>query len=100
MKNVFFSRIKGCIALMFFMGLNVPSRDRSAKSSVAFKEIFSHVRINRRQLRATYRQSQWLPKWPKMEAIASLQMSLSTAIRLLLFQLRFELQQFQKKAGS
>ena len=24
MKNVFFSRIKGCIALMFFMGLNVP----------------------------------------------------------------------------
>ena len=38
----------------------------------------------------TYRQSQWLPKWPKMEVIASLQMSLSTTI-LLLFQLRFEL---------
>ena len=98
MKNVFFSRIKGCIAFYVFYGAK-RSRDKSAKSSVAFKEIFSHARINRRQLRATYRQSQWLPKWPKMEAIASVQMSLSTAIRLLLFQLRFELQQFQKKQG-
>ena len=47
----------------------------------------------------TYRQSQWLPKWPKMEVIASLQMSLSTTI-LLLFQLRFELYLIRRHPNS